>query len=197
MKFNFKMSENSLFAMLLRSSWWISLVVGLGLLLVVRLFVPDDYVWPATSISLPFFGIAAYVAWKQFSRPGAGRVRDTLDAVRAMPLKEFTALLEQAYVREGYRVTRLSGAADLKIIKMGKITLVCGKRCKAASHGAEPLRELDRQREAEDAHDALYIAFDGITENAQAFAAKHRIRIVDGQELTALLRLPKRGKREG
>ncbi|MDR1709631.1 MAG: hypothetical protein LBS70_07925 [Candidatus Accumulibacter sp.] len=51
-----------------------------------------------------------------------------------------------------------------------------------------------RQREAEDAHDALYIAFDGITENAQAFAAKHRIRIMDPQELTALLRLPKRGK---
>ena len=125
---------------------------------------------------------------------GAARVTATAEAVNAMSWREFSALVEQAFQREGYTVTRLNGAADFKLVKMGKTTLVCCKRWKAASHGLEPLRELDRRREAEEAHDALYVALDGVTDNARGFAGKHRIRLVEGQELAGLLRLPRRAK---
>jgi restriction system protein len=192
----FKISENSLFAILLRSSWWIGFAIAAGLLLLVRIFVPEAYVVPASSLSLPFFVIGAITGWKQFQRPGAARVAATVEAVKAMSWREFSALVEQAYAREGYSVTRLSGAADFKLVKMGKITLVCCKRWKAASHGLEPLRELDTRREAENAHDALYVALGGVTGNARDFLGKHRIRLVEDQELTGLLRLPKGRKTE-
>jgi restriction system protein len=190
----FKISENSLFAILLRSHWWISFAIAAALLLLVQLIVPVAYVMPASSLALPFVVIGAFTLWKRAKLPGKARVTATIDAVKAMSWREFSAQMEQAYLREGYSVTRLAGAADFKLVKMGKITLVCCKRWKAASHGIEPLRELDRQRDAENAHDALYVALDDITDNARGFIGKHRIRLVEGQDLTSLLRLPRRGK---
>ena len=38
-----RMHENSLFAILLRSRWWISFAVGFGLYGAVRLFLPEAY----------------------------------------------------------------------------------------------------------------------------------------------------------
>ena len=194
MQLKLKVSENSLFSILLRSSWWISLAVALGVLLLARLLAPEAYFVPAASLALPFIVIGSIAAWKQLRLPGAARVTATAEAVNAMSWREFSALVEQAFQREGYTVTRLDGAADFKLVKMGKTTLVCCKRWKAASHGLEPLRELDRRREAEEAHDALYVALDGVTDNARGFAGKHRIRLVEGQELAGLLRLPRRAK---
>jgi restriction system protein len=205
-KFNFKVSENSLFAILLRSSWWISFAVALALLLLVRLFVPEEYLLPASSLALPFLIIGGIVAWKQFKRPGAKRVAATIEAVTAMTWREFSVLVEQAYRREGYTVAPLAGSADFRLDKtvdlgsMGKkdkTTLVCCKRWKAASHGLEPLRELDRQLEAENAHEAFYVALDGVTDKAREFAGKHRIHLVGGPELTTLLRLPRRAAKTG
>lgn len=194
MQLKFKVSENSLFSILLRSSWWISFAVALGVLVLARLIAPEAYFVPAASLALPFLVIGAIAAWKQLRLPGRGRVAATVEAVNAMSWRDFATLVEQAFQREGYTVTRLSGAADFKLVKMGKTTLVCCKRWKAASHGLEPLRELDRRREAEEAHDALYVALAGVTDNARAFAGKHRIRLVEGQELAGLLRLPRRAK---
>ena len=194
MQLKLKVSENSLFSILLRSSWWISFAVALGVLVLARLIAPEAYFVPAASLALPFIVIGAIAAWKQLRLPGAARVTATAEAVNAMSWREFSALMEQAFQREGYTVTRLDGAADFKLVKMGKTTLVCCKRWKAASHGLEPLRELDRRREAEEAHDALYVALDGVTDNARGFAGKHRIRLVEGQELAGLLRLPRRAK---
>ena len=194
MQLKLKVSENSLFSILLRSSWWISLAEAPGVLLPARHLAPEAYFVPAASLALPFIVIGAIAAWKQLRLPGAARVTATAEAVNAMSWREFSALMEQAFQREGYTVTRLDGAADFKLVKMGKTTLVCCKRWKAASHGLEPLRELDRRREAEEAHDALYVALDGVTDNARGFAGKHRIRLVEGQELAGLLRLPRRAK---
>ena len=194
MRLKFKVSENSLFSILLRSSWWISFAVALGVLVLARLIAPEAYFVPAASLALPFLVIGAIAAWKQLRLPGAARVAATAEAVNAMSWRDFSALVEQAFRREGYTVTRLDGAADFKLVKMGKTTLVCCKRWKAASHGLEPLRELNRRREAEEAHDALYVALAGVTDNARAFAGKHRIRLVEGQELAGLLRLPRRAK---
>ncbi|MDR0576158.1 MAG: restriction endonuclease [Candidatus Accumulibacter sp.] len=188
----FKIAENSLFSVLMRSSWWISFALALAVLLLARLFFYGTYFVPAASCSLPFFIIGAIGLWKQAKVPGAARVAATVEAVRAMSWRDFSARVEEAFQREGYTVARLAGPADFKLTRMGKTTLVCCKRWKAASHGIEPLRELDGRREAEDAHDALYVALDGVTDNARGFAGKHRIRLVDGLELTRLLRLPRR-----
>jgi restriction system protein len=186
-QFKFKISENSLFSILMRSSWWISFAVAAILLVIVQFVVPGRYLMSASSLALPFLIIGAITGWKQFRLPGAARIAATVEAVKAMPWREFSGRVEQAYSREGYAVTRLTGAADFRLVKMGKTTLLCCKRWKAASHGLEPLRELERRREAEEAHDALYVALDGVTDNARAFIEKRRVRLIEAQELTGLL----------
>ena len=55
----FGMHRNSLFAVLLRSPWWASLLVAAGLVAALRLVLPDVY---AFFSALPFMVIAAWAA---------------------------------------------------------------------------------------------------------------------------------------
>ena len=49
------MAENSLFAILLRSPWWVSLAIAAVLALIARLLLPADYaVVGMLGIGLPF-----------------------------------------------------------------------------------------------------------------------------------------------
>ena len=53
----FKLNENSLFAILLRARWWVSLAVGLGVFAVVRLFLDAGFAFfafpPSARILIP------------------------------------------------------------------------------------------------------------------------------------------------
>jgi restriction system protein len=180
-----KMHENSLFAILLRSQWWISVAIGVGIFLVARFFLPDVY---AVFVGLPFFAIGAMAGLRQLRAPSASRVAETLDAVRTMSWAEFSGAAEAAFRRDGYKVTRLEGNdADFELVKAGRTTLLSGKRWKAARTGIEPLRELDAARRAHEANDAIYVATGEVSGTAAAFAAENRIRILQGAELAALL----------
>lgn len=120
-----------------------------------------------------------------------------IGAVGAMSWRDFSALIEQAYQRDGYAVTRSNGAADFTLVKGNRTVLLCAKRWKAASHGLEPLRELDAARRAQEANEAIYVGAGTVTDNARRFAAANRIRLIEGPELTRLLRLPKSAAKKG
>jgi restriction system protein len=187
----FKMSQNSLFAYLLRSPWWYSFAIAVVLALIGRFILPDDYAFYALSFAIPFVCIGAIVAWQQRDVPSAARVETTLEAVAAMSWREFSGVLEQAFQRDGCIVSRTTGAADFILVKAGRTSLVSCKRWKAASHGLEPLRELKAAQEAQDAHEVIYVAAGEMTDNARRYAATHRVRLMLGPELTRLLRLRK------
>ena len=167
----FKMSENSVFAMLLRSRWWVSFAIAIVVVLLARLVLPDDYVGYAPGVALPFFAIGVIAASKQLREPSAARVDATIDAVAAMSWRDFSEVVEQGFRRDGHSVTRTSGAADFILMKAGRTVLVSCKRWKAASHGLQPLRDLESEREAMGAHEALYVAASAMTDNALRFAA--------------------------
>ena len=186
-----KMSDKSLFAVLLRSSWWVSFAIALAVGLAVRLFVPEEYVVPALSICFPFLVIGSVGAWRQSRLPRASQVTVTVETVSAMSWRDFSALMEAAFQRDGFVVTRIDGAADFRLDKAGRVTLVCSKRWKAASHGVEPLRELHSLYEKMDAATAIYVALGGLTEKAARFARENNIRIIGDMDLTRLLCLPK------
>ena len=189
------MSENSLFAVLLRSRWWVSIALAVGIALLVRYFVPDEYLLPALSVTIPFLFTGILAAWKQLRVPGAGRIASTVETVSAMSWREFSDLMEAAFLRDGFTVSRINGAADLKLAKEGRVTLVCCKRWKAASHGVEPLRELEALREEQGAHEALYVALGNVSDNARRFARSQKIGLMEDVQLTTLLRLRKGAKR--
>ena len=185
------MSENSLFALLLRSPWWVSFAVAFALAMVARLIIPVAYQLYAFSTMIPFVVIGAMAAWKQWKVPGKARVDATVETVGALSWRDFSALMEQAFQREGFTVTRVNGAADFRIVKERRVSLVCCKRWKAATHGVEPLSELYTMRRAEDAHEAVYVALGALSENAQRFAIERKIVLMQGLGLTSLLKLPR------
>ena len=188
-----RMARNSLFAILLRSPWWISFVIAAGIFAAARSVLPDIY---ALFVALPFMVIGSLGGWKQLRAPGAAWVADTLGTLRAMSWNDFSSAIEEAFRRGGYEVSRLDGAgADLELAKAGRITLVSCKRWKAARTGIEPLRELYAAKRARDAHECIYVAAGEISDNAGAFAAEKNIRILHDAELAKLLARVGRGSR--
>ena len=177
-----KMAENSLFAILMRSPWWASVLAALAVFGVVRLFMHEGYALFAAS---PFIVIAAVAVWKWLRTPGGARLEAALVKLRAMPWEEFAAALEAGFRREGYAVKRLEGgAADFELTKAGRVSLVAAKRWKAAQTGIEPLRDLHA---AGVAHDCVYVSVGETTQTAGAFAAEKKIRLVKGAELVTLI----------
>jgi restriction system protein len=182
------MSENSLFAILLRSSWWISIAIAAGLIALSRALLPSEYFLFGAFSAIPFIVIGAIAGWKQLRAPSPARIAGTLDTVRAMSWNDFANAIEAAFRADGFVVTRLQGeAADFEMLKDGRTVLLAGKRWKVARTGIEPLRELVAARQARDAQECLYVATGEITENARRFATENRIRIVSGPELAKLM----------
>jgi restriction system protein len=183
-----KMAKNSLFGVLLRQPWWISAAIAAAFALMAWALLPDEFRVAGALGCFPFVVIAGMAAWRQRHAPSAARIAATAQAVGAMAWPAFSALLEQAFRRDGYHVERRSGAADFTLERKGRRMLVSARRWKSARAGLEPLRELQSAREADDVSDALFIALGDLSEQAAAFAAAQRIAVWQGVELAQALR---------
>ena len=124
-----KMSEKSLFAVLLRAQWWVSVLAAFGSFMALRLILPEAYAFVG---SLPFAVIAAVAVWKQLRAPSSKKIAAGLEALRAMSWEEFARALEAGFRRDGYQVKRVQGAADFELEKAGRVSLVCARRWKAS-----------------------------------------------------------------
>ncbi len=183
-----EMNEKSLFAVLLRSPWWVSGAIAAAIGGLVGVLVREEWRIFAVFSSLPFAVIAAMAAWRQLKAPSGARVARTLDAVRAMPWSDFSAALEDGFRRDGYAVSRVDGPdADFEIAKAGRRALVSGKRWKVARAGVEPLKALIGAKDARDAHECVYVLAGELTDNARRFAVEKRIRLIAGPELARLM----------
>ena len=183
------MAKNSLFAVLLRSPWWVSLGVAAVLALLAAALLPAAYRVVGALSGLPFIVIAGIAAVRQSRLPSAARVLATHEAVSTMAWAEFAGLLEQAFRRDGYSVSRgTAGPVDFELERQGRKMLVHARRWKAARTGIEPLRALQGAREQTGASDALYIGLGELTDNARPFAAQHRIAVWRSAEIAQALR---------
>jgi restriction system protein len=186
------MAKRSLFAILSRSSWWLSVLIAAALFMAVRLFMPDYVAFAAT---LPFLGIAGYAGWRQSRVPSPERVAEVLAALRAMSWQEFAAIMEAAFRSDGYAVAVLTrGGADFELRKDGRFALACCKRWKVAQTGIEPLRELLLATESAGAQECIYVAAGDLSQNARQFATQKQIRLLCEAELAQFLARNKGGK---
>ncbi len=148
----FKMSEKSLFAALLRAPWWVSFLVMFAVALVAGALLPEAYKTAGMLGAFPFFVIGVMAAWRQRNAISPNRIQQLVEQARGMGWRDFSVLVEEALRQQGFVVTRLNeGPADFQIEKNGRITLVSAKRWKAATVGAEHLRELLAVRQSRDA----------------------------------------------
>lgn len=185
----FRMSDKSLFAWLLRSPWWISIVLALVIALIARALLPESYSAVGALGGFPFFVIGIMAAWRQRHSPDPTRIALVLERLAAMSWREFSVGLEQAYVSQGYAVTHFhAGAADLKLEKNGQMTLVSAKRWKAASMGIEVVRELVvAARESANASSCICISLRQVTDKAQLFAEQNSVKLIFEMELAVLM----------
>jgi len=182
----FKMSEKSLFAVLLRSPWWISFVLVGVIALLAGALLPKEYAGVGMLGGFPFFVIGCMAMWRQRHLPSAAVVEKGLQTLASMGWRDFSALLDRAFTQQGYTVKHLSGAADLQLEKKGVITVVSAKRWKAAALGVEPLRELVALRDALEARNGVCITLGQVSPKAHEFAEQNRITLISDADLVVL-----------
>ena len=183
------MAKNSLFAILLRSPWWVSAGIAVGMGLLGFVLLPAAYRVIGAVTGLPFVIISAVAARRQWGLPSAARVAQTQEALARMAWPAFAALLEQAFQRDGYTVQRgKTAGADFELERQGRRTLVSARRWKSAHIGVEVLRSLQAARGAADAPDALVVGLGLLSDSARSFAGEHRIAVWQADELARALR---------
>jgi len=180
---DWKLPDNSLFAILMRARWWVSLLVGLGAFGLTRLFLPESV---AAFAALPFAVIAVVAAWKQRRMPTGAKFEAALEKLRAMNWDEFSRELEAGFKREGYGVKRAGGAADFELEKAGLRSVVAARRWKASGTGIEPLKELLAAGEARGAAEHVYVLEGELSDNARKFVEKSKIKLMRGPDIVKL-----------
>ena len=184
----FKMAPNSLFAILMRSPWWVSLCISLGLGLVSRALLSDEYWLVGAMSGVPFIGIAFLALRRQLRSPSPARVQALLERAGKASWHEFSKALETAYARDGFAVQRTQGAADLILSREGRTTLVATKRWKAARQGTDSFQSLLEAMREQSAERGIYVALGDISDTAQRLATQNNIEILQGAALAQLLR---------
>ena len=103
-----KMSQNSIFAVLLRSPWWMS--AGVALVLAVGGFaaLPLEYAAMGVFAAVPFAVIAIMAAYKQLRAPSGARVEAVAQATAAM---SWTCLLYTSPSPRDKRQSRMPSSA--------------------------------------------------------------------------------------
>jgi restriction system protein len=172
----FKMAENSLFAILMRNPWWISLLIVICFCLLCLALLPKNLVIFGMMGTFPFIITGAVALKRQWGKPSPAKLQAELDRLSALSWRDFSAELEGKFVKQGFEVTRLtSGVADFKLEKAGHVTLVAAKRYKANTHGVEALQALVAQQEAQGADKAMYVCLSPVTAQAAKFAKENGV----------------------
>lgn len=171
-----RMAENSLFAILLRSPWWVSLLVAAGLFLLARMLIPAIY---AAFFPLPFVVIAVIAASRQWRAPSQAALERAADQARALSWEAFSRQVVEGYRAQGYTVSELGEpGADFRLEKAGRTAVLSCRRWKAARLGVETLQALQAAREKHDVHDGVCLSLGEVTEAALAYAVRHQLRVV-------------------
>ena len=183
-----KMSDLALFAVLLRSPWWVSFVLVAVMSLASSALLPDDYKLIGALCSLPFAVVGTLAAWRQRSQLSPAQADALQRALAAMPWREFSPLLGQAFERQGYSVTVLNhGTADFMLTREGKTALVCAKRWKAAAWGIDNLRALLSEQEAQEASQLICVSLQPMPSPLKSIANQNSVTWLAGQGLWSLV----------
>ncbi len=182
------MAENSLFAILLRKPWWVSMAIATVVAVLARLLLPERYAVAGMLGCLPFVVIAGTAAWRQRGLPSAAQSEQWLQRLRTMNVRELSTAVEAAYRHQGFEVEPIKAAgAELALRRYNQTTLLGLRRWKAASTGIEPLRELQAAMKKHEADAGIFLAGGEVGDKARSFAKDADIKLVDAAQLVQML----------
>lgn len=183
----FKMAKGSLFAVLLRSTWWYSVLIGLFILLISLAVTDAQYVILSISGSMPFFLIGGYAGFKQLQQPSQKRVLEISEQAKKMSAVIISEKIAANYIKSGYQSSVFKGNdADLEFVRGHQKLLLCSKRFKAANTGIEPLKRLVAAGEATEAAGYLYLTLGDVSASAQKYAQENNIEIIQSNRFAML-----------
>ena len=178
-------AKESLFDVLKRKPWWLSLVIAIGIAASLQVLLPLTF---ALFAGLPFLVIAFYVAWRQRGTPGEAKTAQILEEIRSLAREEFQIIVEDAFRRDGYTVSKHQGeTADLDIRKGARTSVILLRRWKTAQNGIAHFRELHEAVRTLGASGGVFIATGEISDTARQFAGEHGIELGEGVALAKLL----------
>ncbi|MBX2883163.1 MAG: restriction endonuclease [Granulosicoccus sp.] len=182
----FKMAEGSLFAVLMRSPWWYSVLIGLSIIVISLALIGGNYGILFTALSLPFFVVAGLSAHKQSKLPSQKRMLEVIEEARTMSAIQIADKIAETYTKVRFDRELFKGkAAELELIRGNRKILLCSKRFKAANTGIEPLKQLVAAGEKVEATGYLYVVLGELSANAISYANENDIELVQSDRLAA------------
>ena len=182
-------TKESLFQILLRQPWWVTLIVAFLVFGITRLVYPPV----APFMAVPFVILGAVIAFRQWRGAAPLDAYERLAALRAMDWDEFSGLIAEAYRKRGYAVHPATGTGyDFRLTKEGRVTLLQCRRWKVNQVGAGPLRDLAKAVEREDASHGICISAGEFSAPARVLTRTEPLTLVGGEELVRLV-----GKKPG
>ena len=177
--------QQTLFQILLRQPWWVTLLVSFGMFGIGHAVFPPV----APFVALPFVVLTGYIAFNQFRSGAPVNAAERLAALRAMPWESFSATVVDAYKRQGYEVTPSAAAGyDFRLAKDGRVLLVQCRRWKVNQVGAAPVRELADAVAKNDAYKGVCLAAGEFSAPARKLAVSEPVTLVSGADLVELLK---------
>jgi restriction system protein len=178
------MAKETLFHILLRQPWWITVLVAILLFAITHAIFPPL----APFVALPFAGLAVYIAYRQWRGTSPVDADERLASLRAMSWDEFSALVAAAYARHGYHVAAAERPGfDYTLTKGSRVTLLQCRRWRVSQVGIGPVRELARAVEREEATNGICISAGSFSEPARKLVATEPVTLVSSVELVELL----------
>ena len=178
------MAQETLFNILLRQPWWVTLLVAVAFFAIAHVIFPPI----APFFALPFVVLSGYIAYRQWRGRSSVNADERLAELRAMSWDEFSAIMANSYRRNGYAVEPARNAAyDFTLSKDGRVTLLQCRRWKVNQVGVAPVRELADAVSREDAYKGICVAAGAFSEPARKLTASEPVTLVSGLELVQLV----------
>lgn len=182
----FKMAKGSLFAVLLRSPWWYSVLISLSFIAISLVVLGGQYVILGIFGALPFFGIAGFAGYKQSQQPSQNRVLEVAQFAQKMPAAQIAEKIANSYIEIRFDSEAFKGsAADLVLTRGNRTLLLSSKRFKVANTGIEPLKQLVAAGKNTEATGYLYVALGEISTTARDYAKQNNIELIQAGRLAA------------
>jgi restriction system protein len=127
-------------------------------------------------------------------RPRRLRQQRTLSDLAALTWQQFEEVIADAFRRHGYRVRevggrgRADGGVDLLLERDGETTVVQAKHWRSQRISVQLDREVYGVHQSMTATHSLFVSTARYTADAQQFAVKVGMTLVDGEELVRIIR---------
>jgi restriction system protein len=176
--------NETLFRILSRQPWWITLLVAGALFFIAQAVFPPV----APYVAIPFVLVAAWIGVQQLRGASSVNAAERLAELRGMSWEEFSGVVAAAYRRQGYEVEASRAAGfDFTLKKGGRVTLVQCRRWKVNQVGVAPVRELADAVNRAEAYNGICIAADAFSAKAAEFAQGAPVTLLAGNGLVELV----------